>query len=149
MCRKVARAHTEGRTTHVDITPTNLSDFLGPQVFFAEVAERTSVPGVVTGLAWTPTGGDILICAMRCKSDEEINGAIRNAWSLNPSVHESDIRVNVMNGYARLTGVVGSMAEKLAAEEDASLPGLAGLRLNAPTKLTVALGGKSVDLGEE
>jgi 3-methylcrotonyl-CoA carboxylase alpha subunit len=37
----------------------------------------------------------------------------------------------------------------LAAEEDAALPGLAGLRLNAPTKLTVALGGKSVDLGEE
>jgi len=33
---------------------------LGPQKFFSEVAERTEVPGVATGLAWTPSGGDIL-----------------------------------------------------------------------------------------
>jgi osmotically-inducible protein OsmY len=56
---------------------------------------------------------------MRCKSDEEILGAIRNAWSLNPAVHESNLRVDVINGYARLTGVVGNMAEKLAAANDA------------------------------
>jgi ATP-dependent Lon protease len=38
----------------------NLSHFLGKPRFFADVAERTEVPGVATGLAWTPVGGDIL-----------------------------------------------------------------------------------------
>jgi ATP-dependent Lon protease len=42
------------------LTPERLSDFLGPQKFYSEVAERTEVPGVATGLAWMPTGGDIL-----------------------------------------------------------------------------------------
>jgi ATP-dependent Lon protease len=37
-----------------------IPDFLGPQKFLPEVAERTSEPGVATGLAWTPVGGDIL-----------------------------------------------------------------------------------------
>ncbi len=60
ICRKVARAHSEGQKEPVAITLTNLSDFLGPRQFFSEVAERASVPGVAVGLAWTPTGGDIL-----------------------------------------------------------------------------------------
>ena len=42
------------------IVPDNLHRFLGPVKFFLEVAERTSNPGVATGLAWTPTGGDII-----------------------------------------------------------------------------------------
>ena len=37
-----------------------IPEFLGPQKFLPEVAERTSEPGVATGLAWTPVGGDIL-----------------------------------------------------------------------------------------
>ena len=37
-----------------------LHRFLGPRKFFSEVAERTQEPGVATGLAWTPNGGDIL-----------------------------------------------------------------------------------------
>jgi ATP-dependent Lon protease len=44
----------------VVIVPDNLHRFLGPVKFFLEVAERTSNPGVATGLAWTPTGGDII-----------------------------------------------------------------------------------------
>jgi len=35
-------------------------EFLGPERFFSEVAERTGEPGVATGLAYTPNGGDIL-----------------------------------------------------------------------------------------
>ncbi len=42
------------------LTPERLPDLIGPQRFFSEVAERTEVPGVATGLAWMPTGGDIL-----------------------------------------------------------------------------------------
>ena len=41
-------------------TRKTVHSFLGPIKFFSEVAERTSEPGVATGLAWTPTGGDII-----------------------------------------------------------------------------------------
>jgi ATP-dependent Lon protease len=44
----------------VRVTPDNLPAILGPPQFENEVAMRTSVPGVATGLAWTPVGGDIL-----------------------------------------------------------------------------------------
>jgi ATP-dependent Lon protease len=60
VCRKVARAITEGRTEPVTVTPERVREFLGPERFFAEVAERTDEPGVAVGLAWTPNGGDIL-----------------------------------------------------------------------------------------
>jgi ATP-dependent Lon protease len=60
VCRKVARGVTEGRTERVVCTAESLHDFLGPERFFAEIAERTDEPGVAVGLAWTPNGGDIL-----------------------------------------------------------------------------------------
>ena len=46
----------------VKVTPTLVREFIGRPRFFGneEVAERTSIPGVATGLAYTPTGGDIL-----------------------------------------------------------------------------------------
>jgi len=60
VCRKVARAITEGRTEPVVCTDAKVAEFLGPERFFSEIAERTEEPGVVVGLAWTPNGGDIL-----------------------------------------------------------------------------------------
>jgi ATP-dependent Lon protease len=60
VCRKVARAVTEGRTEPVVCTPEKLHEYLGAERFFSEVAERTEEPGVAVGLAWTPAGGDIL-----------------------------------------------------------------------------------------
>ena len=42
------------------ITKENLAEFLGPQQFISEGADRTAEPGVATGLAWTPVGGDII-----------------------------------------------------------------------------------------
>ena len=42
------------------IAPESLQDILGPVTFVPETAERTEIPGVATGLAWTPTGGEIL-----------------------------------------------------------------------------------------
>src|SRR5690606_1018947 len=44
----------------VEITPDNVPEYLGPEKYQYEVAQRTSFPGVATGLAWTPSGGDIL-----------------------------------------------------------------------------------------
>ncbi len=60
VCRKVARAVTEGRTEPVVCTRERLREYLGAERFFSEVAERTEEPGVAVGLAWTPAGGDIL-----------------------------------------------------------------------------------------
>jgi ATP-dependent Lon protease len=60
VCRKVAREVAGGNDEKKSITATNLVDFLGPEKYYAEVKERTSQSGVATGLAWTPTGGDVL-----------------------------------------------------------------------------------------
>jgi len=50
----------EGDTHPIRIDASDLQGILGPPQFESEVAMRTSVPGVATGLAWTPVGGDIL-----------------------------------------------------------------------------------------
>jgi ATP-dependent Lon protease len=60
ICRKVARAVTEGQTEPVIATPQKVRELLGPERFFSEVAERTDEPGVAVGLVWTPMGGDII-----------------------------------------------------------------------------------------
>ena len=60
ICRAVAKQVSEGRTDPVTITAEGLRPLLGPVKFFSEVAERTAQPGVATGLAWTPAGGEII-----------------------------------------------------------------------------------------
>src|SRR5436309_1756654 len=61
VCRKVARQHAEGRVEPVRVTPDVVTSFLGvPEFEYEELEERTRVPGVAVGLAWTPAGGDIL-----------------------------------------------------------------------------------------
>jgi len=58
--RGVAVKVAEGRNELTIITPENVEEYLGPEKFYNEMAERTDVPGVATGLAWTAAGGDIL-----------------------------------------------------------------------------------------
>jgi ATP-dependent Lon protease len=58
--RKVARRLAEGQSQAVRITADQVTEYLGRPHFFDEVAERTTRPGVATGLAWTATGGDVL-----------------------------------------------------------------------------------------
>jgi len=60
VCRGVAARVADGVTEKVTIMPESVSAYLGPQKFFSEIALRTSLPGVATGLAWTQFGGDIL-----------------------------------------------------------------------------------------
>src|SRR6187551_1394148 len=60
ICRKIARKHAEGRKGATRVTKAEVADALGPPRYFREVADRTGTPGVATGLAWTPTGGEIL-----------------------------------------------------------------------------------------
>jgi ATP-dependent Lon protease len=58
--RHVAVQIAEGSASRVVITSADLTEILGQPRFEGEIAMRTSVPGVATGLAWTPVGGDIL-----------------------------------------------------------------------------------------
>ncbi len=58
--RHVAVRIAAGTIERAEIGPDDLRAILGPPRFEDELAMRTSVPGVATGLAWTPTGGDIL-----------------------------------------------------------------------------------------
>jgi ATP-dependent Lon protease len=60
ICRKSARRKAEGQRGHTTIEPKEVAELLGPSRFFRELADRTGTPGVSTGLAWTPTGGEIL-----------------------------------------------------------------------------------------
>ena len=60
VCRSVATRVAEGSKEKITIDRESVRAYLGPQKFFNEVALRTSLPGVATGLAWTPFGGDIL-----------------------------------------------------------------------------------------
>ncbi len=60
ICRAVARMVAQGHQEKVTVKVKNLEEFLGKPKYLPDVAERTSVPGVATGLAWTPVGGDIL-----------------------------------------------------------------------------------------
>jgi len=58
--RHCAMKIAEGVSQKIEISAGDLHAILGPRRFENEVAERTAVPGVATGLAWTPVGGDIL-----------------------------------------------------------------------------------------
>src|SRR5690606_3957598 len=58
--RNVAVRFAEGATDHIRIDSEDVKRILGARKFESELATRTSIPGVATGLAWTPVGGDIL-----------------------------------------------------------------------------------------
>src|SRR5881397_2533725 len=60
VCRRAAVRIAEGAVRKVRIEEGDLAEILGPPKFENEVALRSGIPGVATGLAWTPVGGDIL-----------------------------------------------------------------------------------------
>jgi len=60
ICRKVAKEITQKKEPRREITPEVVAELLGPRKFYNEVAAEDDRIGVVTGMAWTETGGDIL-----------------------------------------------------------------------------------------
>ena len=60
VCRKVAREITQSKPLRQRIEAADVEEFLGPRKFFSDVAAEIDRVGVVTGLAWTEAGGDIL-----------------------------------------------------------------------------------------
>jgi ATP-dependent Lon protease len=60
ICRKVAKMVASGQKKKIQVTPQSLKEFLGPTKFFQEMVQRTPQIGVVPGVAWTQTGGDLM-----------------------------------------------------------------------------------------
>jgi len=100
ICRGVATRVAEGFKEKITIDKESVQSYLGPQKFFNEIALRTSLPGVATGLAWTPVGGDILFVeATKMPGDgrlqltgqlgEVMKESAQAAWSLVKSRAES------------------------------------------------------------
>lgn len=72
IARKVARRVVQSKRGAGTVKARQLDDFLGPQKYFQDMAERTDQPGIAVGLAWTPVGGDILfIEATRMPGDRK------------------------------------------------------------------------------
>jgi len=106
LCRKVARKVAEGEDELFAITPQNLHSYLGVPKFMPEVEREQDEIGVVTGLAWTETGGDILYIeatTMRGKGQLTLTG------------HLGDVMKE--SAHAALT-YVRSRAEKLGIDPD-------------------------------
>ena len=83
ICRKVGTRIAEGKSETFKITPDAVEDFLEHPIFHGseEISLRTSVPGVVPGLAWTPYGGEVLFIEstrMPGSKGFQITGSIGN-----------------------------------------------------------------------
>jgi ATP-dependent Lon protease len=106
LCRKIARKVAEGEDGLATITPQNLHTYLGVPKFMPEVEREQDEVGVVTGLAWTETGGDILYIeatTMRGKGQLTLTG------------HLGDVMKE--SAHAALT-YVRSRAEKLGIQPE-------------------------------
>ncbi len=107
---RVARAKDE--KIRVSIAESDLAEYLGKIRFFSDVAERTAVPGVATGLAWTPVGGDILFIEtsrMKGKGGLEITGQLGDVMK-----ESAKAALTYVRSHADELGV----DTKLLAEED-------------------------------
>jgi ATP-dependent Lon protease len=95
LCRGVAREVAEGGRQQVKIEAADVAQYLGPPRFFREAALDHPEPGVATGLAWTPTGGDILfIEALRMpgKSNLRLTGQLGDVMKESANAALSYIR---------------------------------------------------------
>ncbi len=106
LCRKIARKVAEGEDGLVTITPQNLHTYLGVPKFMPEVEREQDEVGVVTGLAWTETGGDILYIEATI---------VRGKGQLTLTGHLGDVMKE--SAHAALT-YVRSRAEKLGIQPD-------------------------------
>ncbi len=88
VCRHAAMRIAEGDDVHITVDREMAQKVLGSPKYIPDLAERTSHPGVSTGLAWTPSGGDILFIEatkMPGKGDVRITGNLRSV--MNESAH--------------------------------------------------------------
>ena len=97
VCRKVAKEIVAGAQITKEISPNLVEKFLGPRKYFYQVADEEDRIGVVTGLAWTETGGDIIFVeASRMKGEKELTltGQLGNVMQESAIAALSYIRSN-------------------------------------------------------
>jgi ATP-dependent Lon protease len=101
--RKVARDKVEKKTRKVKITKKQVTDYLGAERFYSDIAERATKPGIVIGLAWTIAGGDILfIEASKMKG----NGKLTLTGKLGDVMKESaTAALTYVRSHAKLFGI--------------------------------------------
>ena len=96
VCRWVAKeVAQDANAPKVIVTAEKVEEIRGPIQYFSDVAERTSMPGVATGLAWTAAGGDILFIEatrMRGKGSLQLSGSLGDVMKESVSVARSYVR---------------------------------------------------------
>ncbi len=96
ICRKVAVKVAAGEVTEKEvITPEKVREYLGRPKYFFDAAERVERPGVATGVAWTPTGGDILFIEatrMRGKGNLILTGQLGDVMKESAQIALSYVR---------------------------------------------------------
>ncbi len=100
LCRNAARRIAEGEAQEVRIGAQEVRGILGPEKITPDTALRTAVPGVATGLAWTPAGGDILFVeatAMPGKGRLTLTGQLGEVMKESAQAAVSYIRANAGN----------------------------------------------------
>jgi ATP-dependent Lon protease len=104
VCRKVARQVAEGSSTRkASISAPRARELLGKRRVFAETRRRTAEPGVATGLAWTPAGGDVLFVeatAMRGDGKLTITGQLGDVMRESAQAALSWVRSHPADGVA-------------------------------------------------
>ncbi len=81
ICRGVARQIAESGADRIPVTSAELGEYITSRKFYPDAAERICRPGIATGLAWTPVGGDILFIEaqkMNGKGQLIITGQVRD-----------------------------------------------------------------------
>lgn len=110
ICRKVARKRADGKRGLTKVSPTQVPEALGPPRYFREVADRTGTPGVATGLAWTPTGGEILFIEATAMPGK---GGLTLTGLLGESMRESaQAAMSYMRSHAKLLEIEASWFTK-------------------------------------
>jgi len=155
VARSIAADIVEGKTDKLTITKEKIAQVLGPKKFDPELASRTSVPGVATGMAYTPAGGEILfieatrmpgkgIITLTGQIGEVMKESATAAYTLIRSraealgidpklVADSDIHIHVPQGAVPKDGPSAGVAMFTA---------LASLMLNKPVHHDVAMTGE-------
>jgi ATP-dependent Lon protease len=100
ICRKIVTKVAEDKLDKAEITPELVKEYLGKPRFFhtEEIATRTAIPGVATGLAWTPVGGDVLFVeatSMPGGSGFQLTGSLGEVMQESAKAALSYVRSNV------------------------------------------------------
>ena len=106
LCRKVARDYAEGKRRKRTIKARQVTQLLGQRRVRHEAKRRTDEPGVATGLAWTPVGGDVLFVESAAYPGEgslRVTGQLGDVMKESAEAAMSFVKGNVKNWGADVT----------------------------------------------